>query len=675
MKTLKEQWEAAVEQLVSGLPEKARLKKIKKLQEMYEEWKQLKGYEDRTKISLKEHVIAQESEAHRKFQREDKKEVGFLARKKHEKEVKRLREEFHLWHSMAVSCVALVQLEKETEKKVELKKSDVKEKETNKIQEGREIASIYPVLPPTAPPPYAPPHTQLPVLEVQKGVLDMEQREGNRWKIKSGKLDLITEKEMEEREIARETAELMRTHREQAAQAEQRMAALEKEIREQWNSVAQERTFQPRAQSTPGETLSSRFITVDETGSQIEIENQVTYPVEIRGEMRMGTRRREESKYNSSIKTPKKEQEREEQEYRELGLIRGIPNMCPLVDTNGNLEYKPWSFTDMGAILAKLPHITSGGGKWIGKVISLTQGHTLAIGDLRALLGQVLTVGQITEIEREAGTVGIYDDHPYCRVASEWGKALRKLYPAPAGTLYNIKFSPKGEETAAAYLSRCKGEWEEHTGAHPHSDKMQEQMFRAAVLEGTPKSVQDEIKANPDLPGAVCDVWERHFLHHMSRANEKEKEKVGEVEELKKQLLRLQLQEARSKINEEKEKKKDKQMVVQEMKAPPRYTKEQEVDPSNVTWERNTQRPIYYSNRGRGGDYNRGRGRVQYQEGCFRCGRPGHFVRDCRQPELGAQQRPSRGRGHNPHMAPNVEKAPRPHSQYPLSTGGEREWY
>lgn len=116
-------------------------------------------------------------------------------------------------------------------------------------------------------------------------------------------------------------------------------------------------------------------------------------------------------------------------------------------------------------------------------------------------------------------------------------------------------------------------------------------------------------------------------------------------------------------------------MVVQEMKTPPRYNKEQEADPSNVEWERTTQRPIYYSNRGRGGDYNRRRGRVQYQEGCFRCGRPGHFTRDCRQPELGAQQRPSRGRGHNTHMASNVEKAPRPHYQYPLSIRGEGEWY
>lgn len=160
------------------------------------------------------------------------------------------------------------------------------------------------------------------------------------------------------------------------------------------------------AKNTPGETLRSRFIAVDETGSQIQVENQGTYPVEIRGEMRMGKRMREKSRYDSLIKTPKKEQEEDEQECRELHLILRVPNICPLVETSGKVEYKPWSFTDMGAILAKLPHITSGGGKWIGKVITLTQGHTLAIGDLRALLGQVLTVGQITEIEREAGTVG-----------------------------------------------------------------------------------------------------------------------------------------------------------------------------------------------------------------------------------------------------------------------------
>lgn len=77
--------------------------------------------------------------------------------------------------------------------------------------------------------------------------------------------------------------------------------------------------------------MRSRFITVDETGSQIQVENQGTYPVEIRGEMRMGKRMREKSRYDSLIETPKKEQERDEQECRELHLIRRVPNICSMV--------------------------------------------------------------------------------------------------------------------------------------------------------------------------------------------------------------------------------------------------------------------------------------------------------------------------------------------------------
>lgn len=44
----------------------------------------------------------------------------------------------------------------------------------------------------------------------------------------------------------KERAELMRQYKELAVQAEQVKAALEKEIREQWNSVVQEKTFQPK---------------------------------------------------------------------------------------------------------------------------------------------------------------------------------------------------------------------------------------------------------------------------------------------------------------------------------------------------------------------------------------------------------------------------------------------
>lgn len=53
-------------------------------------------------------------------------------------------------------------------------------------------------------------------------------------------------KRCEAKEKERERAELMRQYKELAVQAEQVKAALEKEIREQWNSVVQEKTFQPK---------------------------------------------------------------------------------------------------------------------------------------------------------------------------------------------------------------------------------------------------------------------------------------------------------------------------------------------------------------------------------------------------------------------------------------------
>ncbi len=45
----------------------------------------------------------------------------------------------------------------------------------------------------------------------------------------------------------------------------------------------------------------------------------------------------------------------------------------------------------MTAVLAKLPPITSGGGRWLTKLMALCHGTTLAVGDLRCLLGQIFT--------------------------------------------------------------------------------------------------------------------------------------------------------------------------------------------------------------------------------------------------------------------------------------------
>ncbi|KAL1281680.1 hypothetical protein QQF64_000483 [Cirrhinus molitorella] len=115
----------------------------------------------------------------------------------------------------------------------------------------------------------------------------------------------------------------------------------------------------------------------------------------------------------------------------------------PLVMRNNQPEYQPWSFADKGAILTKLPHITEGGGRWLNKVLTLTQGHRLALGDMRALLGQVVSAGQLTEIENDAGTRTRVAETPYGNVATAWGGAIRNLFPAPPGAMHNIKFPQK----------------------------------------------------------------------------------------------------------------------------------------------------------------------------------------------------------------------------------------
>ncbi|MGL5955845.1 MAG: hypothetical protein ACRC0X_04475, partial [Brevinema sp.] len=162
----------------------------------------------------------------------------------------------------------------------------------------------------------------------------------------------------------------------------------------------------------------------------------------------------------------------------------------PLVAGDGGQIYRPWSHSDMNAIMSKLPPITGGGGLWLSKVLALSHGIKLAMGDIRCLLGQILTVSQMRAVEEEAGTERTPNEVEFATCSTHVGKALRVLYPIPATVYQNLKFKIKPGETGAAYLHRCSAEWEQSVEEHSSVNKATENLFREAVLAGAPQGVQ-----------------------------------------------------------------------------------------------------------------------------------------------------------------------------------------
>lgn len=129
----------------------------------------------------------------------------------------------------------------------------------------------------------------------------------------------------------------------------------------------------------------------------------------------------------------------------------------PLITKGGARDvYQPFSFTDMGYILDKMPNPTEGEGAWMSKFCQLTMGQKLAMGDWRAIIGNQLGKHEITESENAAQTATLTDCSPFLPNSTNIGRAMRERFPVPQGAFYNLSFSPKSGEAILEYLLRCK---------------------------------------------------------------------------------------------------------------------------------------------------------------------------------------------------------------------------
>ncbi|XP_013856355.1 uncharacterized protein LOC106512235 [Austrofundulus limnaeus] len=239
--------------------------------------------------------------------------------------------------------------------------------------------------------------------------------------------------------------------------------------------------------------------------------------------------------------------------------LQKTSKVMPLVTgATGEVRYKPFRLGDVQAIVDKMPPVAEGGGLWLEQMGKVTAGHTLALGDFRAVAARCFTVQDLHDIEEAAGLMTEQDDEPLADFIFNISTVLRERYPVSVAAAIP-KFLWKPDQHPRAYLEQCKEEWVRKTGQHPGRDESK-QWFRTAVLEGVPVLVKQRMCDNPDLPGSDSPVWEKHLVHHLQVAKDKTDKEMQEVQDLQTQLLRLKLGKAREQASEKK--KQDKLQMV-----------------------------------------------------------------------------------------------------------------
>ena len=311
--------------------------------------------------------------------------------------------------------------------------------------------------------------------------------------------------------------------------------------------------------------------------------------------------------------------------------------MAPLlIDAEGRAAYTPWSHRDMATLVARLPTLTAGASAWIRRFETETSGDLLTLGDIRAIIGRAHSARRIIELETLTKTEALPDNTPFDAYRNLFWESLRALFPTDAGRVGISGLTIKPEESIFQYIERAEGLWTDNNDCPPHSSKLATQTFQRAIIQGLPPTVQRRLKTVVALHSKPWTEWVDHLDHHHRLEEDKRLEKDDDYEELKKQLVRMQIKEQAEK----------------------------------------SQQPQYQNQGHRGGRGGRGRGGPQTSPWtCFHCGQQGHWIRNCPlqrrdQHQMGSPPQPQ----YPPHSSREARRNhpyPQEHYQQPVPKMGQ----
>lgn len=164
--------------------------------------------------------------------------------------------------------------------------------------------------------------------------------------------------------------------------------------------------------------------------------------------------------------------------------LDGPGGQFPLIISPGqaNPEYRPYTMTDMAALSDKLPPLSQGGAVWIRKLLSLTAGTHLAMGDIRALITSSSSAEHLRQVENTAHTNTVPHEAALAAVSVHIFTALRTVFPPVVQALPTFPSVTSSTSPDKVYQD-CLDLWIDCTGKHPDREVHSQTVFRTLLVD------------------------------------------------------------------------------------------------------------------------------------------------------------------------------------------------
>lgn len=230
---------------------------------------------------------------------------------------------------------------------------------------------------------------------------------------------------------------------------------------------------------------------------------------------------------------------------------RYTDGMYPILIKGVHATYVPWATTDLAGLIARLPQLDQGAGKWIRAFEEETVGKMLAIGDMKALLAQLLGTKKMEEIVQKTRHEWMMDamaDGTEFNAyrAAFWG-ALRSEFPNRADP-QALKGEPLMEtESPGAYIAKQLRRWRQEMEEDIENSPMLTSLFRNSVVEALPVQVRSRLEEVVGLTSMPHDQFRDNVVHAIEKHRREEQRLVEQEKSVQRKLAQLQLGELQGK--------------------------------------------------------------------------------------------------------------------------------